>query len=132
MKCQRRSASWFARLRRDRVLFAVAGVLSLLLSALQPAAAVQNAEIRALLILCSDIHEATPAQSAPEQGSHCPLCPAGHLCGLHIAPAAPAQTPFFEPFALHEGQPPLVRGADRLPAARGEAPPAIRGPPPNM
>jgi|GEM_PF-2420862 hypothetical protein len=129
MRCERRPASWFARLRRDRVLFAAVGVLALLLSALQPAAAVQNADIRALLILCSDIHEGAPVKS-PGQGPDCPLCPAGHPCGFHIAPAAPASTPLFEPFAPHQGQPALVRAAGSLPAARGEAPPAIRGPPP--
>jgi hypothetical protein len=127
MRGKNRQASWFATLRRDRGLFAVVGAFALLLSLLLPLAAAQNAAYQDLLVLCST--HAEPTQQQPATGPDCPLCPAGHLCGLAGFLAAPAQIPALALSVPATNEPWRKRADAPLPGSSGGAPPSIRAPP---
>lgn len=127
MRRERSSASWFATLRRDRCLFAFVGALTLLLGMLQPLAAAENAGFQGLSVLCSTAD--SPAGHVPDQGPDCPLCPAGHLCAMHGAIAAPVSLSGWAVSSPSPDRPRPVRTSASLNAADGAVPPSIRAPP---
>ena len=121
---------WFAALRRDGKLFALAAALALVFAMLQPLVPAQAAAADAAVICSAHADAATPGKSAPADPHDCPCCIFGHICGglpLH-AKALTAHGPAFAPsstfrHALANLRIPSI--GQRIAAG----PPGIRAPP---
>jgi hypothetical protein len=126
-----RNRSWFALLRRDRLLFALVSIFLVFTATLEPLAAAQDAPLDRLGTICRLVADnAVPSPLPRERSSHedCAKCVAGPCAGMALAPrAGPVGTlvGFEASDATHAA--PRV---DRVPCGlAGEPPPAIRAPP---
>jgi len=125
MKTRAKAQSWFDQLRRDRVLFAVAGFFALFLSALQPAVAAVNEPYRDLMVICHPLGDVGPLSQGQEPD--CPLCPTGHLCGKSLV-AIDRQT--LPGATFRQSATRSLFAEATAPQSRFDAtPPPIRGPP---
>jgi hypothetical protein len=121
--------SWFAALRRDGRLFAIAAALSLVFAMLQPLVPAQAAADAA--VICSaHADAATPGKGVPADPHDCPCCIFGHICGglpLH-AKALAAGAPAFAPSSTFRH---VLANLRAQPAGQRIAagPPGIRAPP---
>lgn len=135
MRRSQRASGWFAALRRDRLLFAVAATLVLLTHLLQPLAEARATDRVNAWVICtmfgmqvaSSDDKSIPPVGTPE---NCPSCIGGPCAGM-TAPLRLA-TAFEEAFPTLEAERAAVPGyvdttipPDRL----NEPPPAIRAPP---
>ncbi|MGB3390872.1 MAG: hypothetical protein WBA88_23150 [Pseudaminobacter sp.] len=135
MRRSQRATGWFAALRRDRLLFAVAATLVLLTHLFQPLAEAKAADTENAWVICTMFgmqtaapdSKAMPPVGAPDD---CPTCIGGPCAGmaapLRLATAFEAAFP--APVANRGSTPELVETTippDRL----NEPPPAIRAPP---
>ncbi len=135
MSSSKRRSCFLAKLRRDRYLFALLGVIVMLAGLMQPLAEARAASTPNAWVICTTFGaaKADPASDAePLAGAadDCPLCIAGHYCGAAplrtaVPVAEVAWEPLLPPFALAWAH------RNRLfpfPTF-GEPPPAIRAPP---
>lgn len=131
MKASPADTSWFESLRRDAKLFAVVGLLSLVMGLLQPLAVAAAAPASYGFVICTTygVGKAADGNRQHPRNAECPLCLTGHSCSFQFAPATPPlpatalQTPARER---------SIRAAWRQPArlsTRGDTPPSIRAPP---
>lgn len=135
MRRSQRASGWFAALRRDRLLFAVAATLVLLTHLFQPLAEAKAANTANAWVICTifGMQAAAPdSKDIPPIGApdDCPTCIGGPCAGmavpLRLVPAFEAAFP--APVANRESTLELVETTippDRL----NEPPPAIRAPP---
>ena len=135
MRRSQRASGWFAALRRDRLLFAVAATLLLLTHLFQPLAEARAADTKNAWVICTIFGMQTVS---PDENStfpagtqeHCPTCIGGPCAGI-AAPlrfASAFEAAFPPPEAIRE--PMRVLGETTLPPAwLNEPPPAIRAPP---
>jgi len=130
----RKRSGWFAALRRDRLLFAVAASLVLLAHLFQPLAEARAAGRADGLVICTMLGmetTAVPDGKLPPAGAldHCPTCIGGPCSGM----AAPLRVEAFEPaFAapVAHSEIGIFPVEARIPPDRlNEPPPAIRAPP---
>ncbi|WP_157017486.1 hypothetical protein [Mesorhizobium xinjiangense] len=126
---------FLARLRRDRALFALVGMIVMLAGLLQPFAEARAAGSDNAWVICTTfgVVKADPAGDAePLAGAadDCPLCIAGHHCGsVPLRTAVPAAGIAWEPLLLPAFLSWRRRSAPVLHAPLGAPPPAIRAPP---
>ena len=125
---------WFAALRRDRLLFAIAASLVLLAHVCQPLAEARAASRADGWVICTmfGMQKAEPDGKLPPIGAadDCPSCIMGPCAGM-AAPLrveAPFDPAFAAPVAYRDGR--LISIETKIPAERlNEPPPAIRAPP---
>ncbi|RJG42895.1 hypothetical protein [Mesorhizobium sp. DCY119] len=135
MGLKQASTGWFAALRRDRRLFALAATLVLVAHVFQPLAEARAANTANAWIICTTfgMQTATPdGKQLPPIGAadDCPTCIGGPCAGmaapLKIEPSFEAAFP-----ALVESRGQLFASFEaKIPPDRlNEPPPAIRAPP---
>jgi hypothetical protein len=125
-----RSRSWFALLRRDRLLFAFTAAFLLVTHLLQPLAEAHATGLGGAGTICrlGEVSSFAPVGNHEPASDHCPQCGAGPCAGL----ALPAHDAVIDdalalPASDRCGQAVLQTAALRELA--GEPPPAIRAPP---
>lgn len=119
--------TFFATLRRDRLLFALVGAFVLLLNMMQPLAAAQGGE-DGHWVICTPGGMLEPPAAMPQS---CPVCLLGNGCpgGVPAYRAALAADPAFPgAYALAAVRPDPRRQPAFAPRP-GDPPPAIRAPP---
>ncbi|GLS31856.1 hypothetical protein SAMN04488498_102460 [Mesorhizobium albiziae] len=133
MKNRQTAWGWFAALRRDRVLFAIAGTLVLLSHIFQPWAEARAANTANAWVICTtfgmqmgspDGKKLPPAGAADD----CPQCigACGGIAAKQRLPAV-AYMAFPAPVAFRHA---VVSFHEDIPSGRlNEPPPAIRAPP---
>lgn len=127
--------TFFASLRRDRLLFALLGTLVLFLHTLQPLAAAQAPE-GGHLSICTlygiDDQAAASGDAPAGPLDDCPICLIGNACSSAAAyKAAPAAFAAFPAPAALVSAPPRAALKTGPAARRDIPPPAIRAPPPS-
>jgi hypothetical protein len=128
----RRSAAFFAQLRRDCAPFALVCTLILIADLLQPPAQAQAGEGGHAWTICSNLGAATVAPEGtmtwPGALAHvCPLCVAGGHCGALAPKFAVSAAVFAFLDALDKPAPAIAFLAQ--PDQSGGPPPPIRAPP---
>jgi hypothetical protein len=132
MRKAHRNRSWFAQLRRDRLLFAVVSIFLVFAATLEPLAAAQSVPADRIGTICRLLaaDDAVPSPLPSERSSHedCAHCVAGPCAGLALAARADlAETVIRLPAGDAAHAAPRVNRVPR--ALAGEPPPAIRAPP---
>lgn len=122
--------SWFARLRRERRLFAATGILSLLFALLQPVATAAAPSVPGGLVLCTTLGIVEREGEERRNEAACPLCVAGHLCAAPVIADTAGAPPPPGPCETHAGKRLSPRSAGALSAGGAGTPPPIRAPPP--
>jgi hypothetical protein len=135
MRRPQRSSGWFAALRRDRLLFAVAAAFLLLTHLFQPVAAARAANTANAWVICTIFGmqaASTDGTSTPPIGvpDECLACIGGPYASMAVPLrlATSFEAAFPAPMANRESVPGRVETTippDRL----NEPPPAIRAPP---
>jgi hypothetical protein len=131
MRRAHRNRSWFAQLRRDRLLFALVSIFLVCAGALEPQAAAQSVPLDRIGTICrlaADDAVSLPLPSQEPSHEDCVQCVAGPCAGLALA----ARADFAETVVGLEASnaAPATPRANRIPRAlSGEPPPAIRAPP---
>jgi len=125
---------WFAALRRDRLLFAIAASLVLLAHLFQPLAEARAASKADGWVICTvfGMQKAQPGSKLAPSGTveDCPSCIMGPCAGMAVPlrVAAPFDHAFAAPVAFRDGR--LISIESKIPPERlNEPPPAIRAPP---
>lgn len=124
--------TWFATLRRDSGLFAVAGALVMLLNIVQPLLAAQASDA-GHWVICTVYGPEKPIEASDlpaAMSDKCPICLAGNACaGAPAYKAALSSDPAFPAPAALTAAPLHVE--ERGPVTPGPTgpPPAIRAPP---
>ena len=134
-KVKKDHRGWFAALRRDRVLFAVAASLVLVTHLFQSLAAANAADTAKAWVICSMVgaEKAAPDGVAPPPSGaddHCPTCIGGPCAGMEAPPKL--ATASGSAFAGPEAYADLVYRSIETrnpPKLLSEPPPAIRAPP---
>ncbi|WP_019172678.1 hypothetical protein [Pseudaminobacter salicylatoxidans] len=130
----RKRSGWFAALRRDRLLFAIAASLVLLAHVFQPLAEARAASRADGLVICTMLGMRTvvPDGKLPPAGTtdKCPTCIGGPCAGM-VAPLKVVdvfEKAFAAPVTLCDAG--VFPAEIRIPPDRlSEPPPAIRAPP---
>ena len=134
MADRREAKGWFAALRRDRVLFALAGTLVLLVHVFQPLAEARAANTANAWIICTAFGMETGSPSGknvPPAGTadDCPQC-IGACAGIAAKQKLPVVAEMAFPAAVAFRRAAVsVSSADIPPGRLNEPPPAIRAPP---
>lgn len=129
------SQGWFAALRRDRALFAVAAALVLLTHLFQPLAEANAANTAKAWVICTMFGEAkAPAVdgAVPPLGAadDCPTCIGGPCAGMGAPTKLLAGSePAYAVPAAYAGRFIHFVETEIPPGRLNEPPPAIRGPP---
>lgn len=131
---RRKAKGWFAALRRDRVLFALAGTFILLSHVFQPLAAAHAASTANGWVICTTLGMETASPDGmnlpvPGAADHCPQC-IGACGGIAVKQKLPATIEFAFPAPVAFRHATASVFSEDIPPGRlNEPPPAIRAPP---
>lgn len=131
---RQKAKGWFAALRRDRVLFALACTFILLSHVFQPLAAAHAASTANGWVICTTLGMETGSPDgktlpAPGTADHCPQC-IGACGGIAVKQKLPTAIEFAFPAPVAFRHAIASVFSEDIPPGRlNEPPPAIRAPP---